>query len=94
LEDFVSASVVRLQVAGGHRDELGPGQSISLFTSESDVPTSQIMPEAARIFAMAMEHYWSSGRPHGDLNRKRPLRPRGKNDLAYRFGDAGGLPHL
>lgn len=45
-----------------------PGQSISLYTSESDVPTSQIMPEAARIFAMAMEYYWSSGRLHGDLN--------------------------
>jgi O-antigen/teichoic acid export membrane protein len=45
-----------------------PGQPIGSYTSRSDALTSQILLDAARTFAMAIEQYWSSGRRHGDLN--------------------------
>ncbi len=50
-----------------------PGRPIDSYISRSGVLTSQIVLDAARTFAMAMELYWCSGRRHGDLNLRNVL---------------------
>jgi hypothetical protein len=44
-----------------------PGRSIDVYMQKSDVLTPEVTRSAARAFAGAMKHYWSSGRMHGEL---------------------------
>lgn len=50
-----------------------PGQFIDSCVSEGDVLTSEVLQDAAHVFAIAMQQCWSSGQRHGDLGLRNVL---------------------
>jgi O-antigen/teichoic acid export membrane protein len=49
------------------------GENIETCMLEGDVRTSEVLQDAARVFATALEQCWSSGRRHADLGLRNVL---------------------
>jgi O-antigen/teichoic acid export membrane protein/RIO-like serine/threonine protein kinase len=60
-----------------------PGQNIDSYLANKDAPTPEILLEAARAVAMAMQECWSRGQLHGDLGLHNVLLDVGSKEISF-----------